>query len=76
MQLPPYPMQVKAHAWFSGFDWEALAAQRMPAPVPPELEAVHIHVKMLPEHLRTMVHAGSKTSALYSSGEAPVGGGK
>jgi hypothetical protein len=24
--------EIKAHKWFAGFDWEALAARKMPAP--------------------------------------------
>jgi serine/threonine protein kinase len=51
--------QVKVHPWFEGFDWDALARQEMEAPQPPELDYVHIHVKLLPEHLKT--HALRKT---------------
>jgi len=34
---------IKAHEWFQGFDWEALATQKMEAPMPPEYEYMHIH---------------------------------
>ena len=67
-------MQIKSHSWFSGFDWEALANQKLEAPNPPELEELHIHVRLLPEHLQGFVH-GSKNSAtnrLYNSAEEIV----
>ncbi|GAX81530.1 hypothetical protein CEUSTIGMA_g8958.t1 [Chlamydomonas eustigma] len=47
--------QVKVHPWFEGFDWDALERQTMEAPRPKELEYVHIHVKLLPEHLKEQV---------------------
>ena len=56
---------MKAHPWFSGFDWDLLASQKLEAPDPPELEAVHIHIRLLPENLRGLVR-GSKSSALYN----------
>lgn len=40
---------VKEHAWFAGFDWEALGAQAMAVPTPPELSETHIHDKVLRE---------------------------
>ena len=43
---------MKAHPWFARFDWEALANQKLEAPNPHELEELHIHVRLLPEHLK------------------------
>ena len=34
---------IKAHEWFEGFDWEALKAQKMEAPLPEEYEYMHVH---------------------------------
>lgn len=45
--------EIKSHAWFKGFDWDALSQQCLPAANPPELESVHIHVKLLPEDMRS-----------------------
>jgi hypothetical protein len=42
----PTLQQVKEHAWFEGFDWDALEKQTLPAPNPPELEEVHIHSRL------------------------------
>lgn len=39
---------IKAHEWFSGFDWEALAAQALVAPDPPEYDFMHIHKQLEP----------------------------
>jgi serine/threonine protein kinase len=38
--------QIKEHAWFSGFSWEALEHQTMTAPKYPEMQSAHIHSKL------------------------------
>ena len=58
-----FEMQMKSHPWFAGFDWGALAKQDLVAPSPPELMKVHIHVDLLPEHLRASLVLSQKASA-------------
>lgn len=47
LAMPRPSPQIKKHAWYRGFDWEALESQSMEAPNPTELLEVHIHTSII-----------------------------